>query len=57
VSQESKISTAAQSLVLSSHTYAHRASDIATHLARAQIVAKPSPGDVDSSGSNPCESD
>jgi len=40
------ISTAAQSLVLSSHTYAHRASDIATHLARAQIVAKPSPGDV-----------
>jgi glycosyltransferase involved in cell wall biosynthesis len=41
-----EIGTAAQSLVLSLHTYVHRASDIATHIARARIVAKPSPGDV-----------
>lgn len=40
------IGTAAHSLVLLRHTYAHRARDIATHLARARIVAKPSQGDV-----------
>ena len=40
------IGTAAQSLVLSRHTYAHRARDMATHLALARIVAKPSWGDV-----------
>lgn len=40
------IGTAAQSLVLSRHTYAHRASDIAMHLAQVRVVAKPSPGDV-----------
>lgn len=40
------IGTSAQSLVQSRHTYAHRASDLATHLAQARIVAKPSPGDV-----------
>lgn len=40
------IGTAAQSLVLSRHTYAHRASDLATHLAQVRILAKPSSGDV-----------
>lgn len=40
------IGTAAQSLVLSRHTYTHRAVDLTTHLAQARIVAKPSPGDV-----------
>ncbi len=41
-----EIGAAAQSLVLSRHTYAHRASDLATHLAQARIVAKPTSGDV-----------
>lgn len=40
------IGTAAQSLVLSRHTYTHRAADLVTSLAQAGIVAKPSPSDV-----------
>lgn len=40
------IGAAAQSLVLSNHTYAHRASDLIEHLKQARIMVKPSPGDV-----------
>lgn len=40
------IGKGAQALVLSRHTYAHRAREVAARLAQARIVAKPTSGDV-----------